>query len=132
MIKNLTSYLTACLMAVPMCWCCLAQSMPAATAQIEACPACQSLAGETEAPPGKTPGKDCACCMGVLERGLSPEIATAPRSFIVALQAWEWRRTDILPGNPAACGMNPALAAEHNAPPRPREPFYIRHCALLL
>lgn len=82
-----TTYITAFLMVLPLCWCCVSQAAPVRPALEEICPACKSAASQHEVPPTHSPGKECACCTGVLERAPAPEALSAPRCPFALLAA---------------------------------------------
>ena len=127
MITRFTQSLMALLMAVPMCWCCLAQVLPTETE----CMSCHQFLLPEDMPKQHEPDSDCPCCQGTLERNLFPDIAAAPRLVLVDLQTWVWSPVEeALPPTRWEQGAGHRLIANHG-PPRKVVPLYRQHCSML-
>lgn len=130
MFTRFTQSIMVLLMAVPMCWCCLAQALPAREIEKD-CMSCHKFLLPEDMPKQHEPKSDCPCCQGTLERNLSPDIAAAPRLVLVDLQTWVWPPVEEM--LPAICWAPEAafrLIANHG-PPRTVVPLYRQHCSML-
>jgi len=131
MLARLTSLLTSLIMAVPMCWCCIAGAIPAASGEAETCASCKQFSENGHIPEAPAPEQDCACCDGLLQRDLSPHAAAAPRLVLVDLQAVVWPRTVgvLLPMWRELAHLH--LCTVGHRPLSSAAPLYHQHCALL-
>lgn len=130
MFTRITQSMMALLMAVPMCWCCLAQALPAREVETE-CMSCHKFLLLEDMPKQHEPKSDCPCCQGTLERNLSPDIAAAPRLVLVDLQTWVWQPVEeVLPAMGWVREAGLRLIPNHG-PPRASTPHYRQHCSML-
>ena len=131
MFTRLTQSLMVLLMAVPMCWCCMAKALPSPAAKTD-CLSCHKFLLPEDMPQDKpAPDSDCPCCQGTLERNISPDIAAAPRLILVDLQAWVWLAVeeDLPPLKFVQADY--LQTARNHGPPRLATPLYHLHCSLL-
>jgi hypothetical protein len=129
MFTHLSSYLSALLMALPMCWCCMVQAMPEA-AEESACPHCHLEASKEAPPAGSCPAS--ACCYDSHERTVSPDTAAAPRLVLMDLPVALWQLTENeLPPQGRELDNLPAALLEEK-PGQRHPPLYHQHCALLI
>ncbi len=128
MFTRLTQFLMVLLMAVPMCWCCMAKALPTKTE----CLSCHKFLLPEDAPKDQPAHEsDCPCCQGPLERKLSPDIAAAPRLVLVDLQTWVWLPVAVvLPPLSWELQTGLQLALNHRSS-RSVTPLYLNYCALL-
>ena len=132
MFTRFTQSMMALLMAVPMCWCCLAQALPAREVETE-CMSCHKFLLPEDMPKQHEPKSDCPCCQGTLERNLSPDIAAAPRLVLVDLQTWVWSPVEeVLPPTRWEQQEKGLTLPTNHGPPRTAAPRYHQHCALLI
>ena len=129
MWTRLTGGFTALLMAVPLCWCCLAPALIAA--EPEECPACHQFAEPADAAKSAPAQRDCPCCASRIQRELTPKAAVAPRLVPVDLQTAVWLPASAGPFAPSLTRQATGWRQER-APPGRLAPVYQRHCARLL
>lgn len=131
MLTRLPGILSAFLMALPMCWCCMVQALPVKAAVEETCMACHKFALADETP--AKPAHDCHCRADSTQRDLSPNTATAPRLVLVDLQAAVWGQSEVVVLPPIGRELNdPTHLHSAGSPPRSHFPLYHRDCALLI
>ena len=132
MVQRYTQSLMALLMAVPMCWCCLAQVLPV-QADDKDCSSCHKFLLPEDRPQKQSaPSSDCPCCVGTLERALSPDIAAAPSLVLVDLQTPVWQPVE---GRLQPTRRQLVIGQKSTASDLVRRmavPFYQQHCSLLL
>ncbi|HEY1083018.1 MAG TPA: hypothetical protein VGE29_12175 [Prosthecobacter sp.] len=139
MLMQISTWISALLMALPMCWCCLVTALPAAPASAAdeaACPACHAAAhgGESLPESEKSGSPVLPCCLEAgTTRTLFPALAMAPQPVLVDLQMTAWepaeslRRLAWFQETSFLHGLRQA-----QAPPPGERPLYHRHCALLI
>jgi hypothetical protein len=129
MFARHTQFFMALLMAVPMCWCSIAQ----ANVDTGSCMGCHKfLLPEDKPADQSTHQSDMPCCQGTIERNLSPDTTATPRLVLVDLQPWLWQRAEdtFLP----QMGSQPSMRqlVQNHGPPQVKAPLYHQHCALLI
>ncbi|SKA96508.1 hypothetical protein SAMN02745166_02401 [Prosthecobacter debontii] len=133
MFRQISSIVSALIMALPMCWCCMVQAMPAAPQPEEAaCPACHQDAAPAHTP--ATPAeKHCPCCVEMTPRDLSPDAVQAPRPLfsVQSLALWPSSMdTWLLPPHKQERDVHTWHPPQSGLPWHP--PLYQQHCALLI
>lgn len=129
MLSRLTQLLMALLMAVPMCWCSVAQ----ASAEEGSCMACHKFLLPEDRPTDLPAHKsDMPCCQGTLERNLSPDTTATPRLMLVDLQPWQWQLAEETFSPETSHELSLSQFIKNHGPPRLQVPLYYLHSALLI
>ena len=139
MASKLLTSLLALIIALPMCWCCVAREVSSAAQPGKiagGCPRCHMQQQTSQGEPASNPGhKTCPCARGMEKRDLASHEVILPRPVESLLSGithvWVW-------ANPFSSHFSPNFKAsgqhvfDHGPPRYPGIALFKRHHSLLI